>query len=186
MILLELFWNFFLIGLFTYGGGYSSIPLIEHYVIETRGFLTAVELNHVFAVSEMTPGPFSLNAATFVGARVAGIGGSIVTTLGFITPSFLIVIILSLVYVSFRENIILKNVFMILNACIIAALSSTAINIICSAIFKAGGERAVSSIDIKAVILFGICCLALHGIKGRKLSPTYVILGAAVAGALIY
>lgn len=186
MILLELFWNFFVIGLLTFGGGYSSMAMIEEYVVNANGYMTHSDLNHVFAVSEMTPGPFSLNAATFVGGEVAGTGGAVIATIGFIMPSVIIVLLLSVFYVSFKENRIIKNVFMILNTCIIATLSATAINIITSALVKTTDDVSFGNIDIKAVILFGICCLALVGIKGRKLSPIFVILGAAVAGAFIY
>ncbi len=162
------------------------MPMIEDYVVRSRGYLTSDELNQVFTISEMTPGPFSLNAATFVGGKVAGIYGAIATTIAFVLPPIIIVIILTVVYESFRENKFFKNIFMILNTCIIATLTATAINIICAAVFKTNGDMLVANFDVKAFILFGIFSLSLFGIKGHKLSPTYVILASAVAGVLLY
>ena len=95
--LLLLFWTFFKIGLFTIGGGYAMIPMIESEVI-SRGWLTETELFNFLAISESTPGPFAINMATFVGVNEAGIIGGIFTTLGVITPSIIIIILIFKVY----------------------------------------------------------------------------------------
>ena len=71
-VLLQLFWSFFQIGLFSIGGGYASLPLIEHQVVDVHGWLTASQLTDIVTISQMTPGPIALNAATFVGTRIGG------------------------------------------------------------------------------------------------------------------
>lgn len=87
MILWELYISFVMVGLFCVGGGYASVPLIQTQVIDIHQWLTMKEFMDIFAISQMTPGPIGINAATFVGTKVAGMPGAIVATLGFVTPS---------------------------------------------------------------------------------------------------
>ena len=101
--LLLLFWTFFKIGLFTIGGGYAMIPMIESEVI-AKGWLTETELVNFLAISESTPGPFAINMATFVGVNEFGILGGIFTTIGVITPSIIIIIIIYKVYEHARRE----------------------------------------------------------------------------------
>ena len=89
-ILLQLFISFFKIGAFSFGGGYAMLPLIKREVIEVHGWMTGAEFIDVLAISEMTPGPFAVNSATFLGNKVAGIPGSIVATFAVILPSFIV------------------------------------------------------------------------------------------------
>lgn len=91
----SLFWSFFKIGLFTIGGGYAMIPLMEAEVLTVHGWLTTSEFLDVIALAEMTPGPVSINAATFIGYRLAGVSGSLFATMGVILPSLLILLIFS-------------------------------------------------------------------------------------------
>ena len=94
MIYLELLWRFFRIGFFTVGGGYAMLPLMQQ-EIELNQWITQQEFIDIIAIAEMTPGPISINAATFIGYRVAGVFGSIVTTTAIILPSLLIILALS-------------------------------------------------------------------------------------------
>ncbi|MBQ7354570.1 MAG: chromate transporter, partial [Clostridia bacterium] len=109
MELLELFFCFFQIGLFSIGGGYVAIPLIESRVVEANGWLTAGEFADLVTVAEMTPGPIALNAATFVGNRLHGIWGGVIATLGCITPSLIIVGLLAVLYNKFRKLNVMQN-----------------------------------------------------------------------------
>ena len=93
-ILLQLFFSFAAVGLVCVGGGYASMPLIQAEVIDQHGWLTMTEFVDIFTLSQMTPGPIGINAATFVGSKVAGIPGSIAATLGFVFPSVFIVLFL--------------------------------------------------------------------------------------------
>ena len=94
MTYLTLFWTFFKIGLFTFGGGYAMLPLIQQYVLGF-GWLSEEELVNFVAVSESTPGPFAINIATYVGSSQAGVLGAFFTTLGVVLPSFIIIFIVA-------------------------------------------------------------------------------------------
>lgn len=95
ILLLELYWSFFKVGLFTVGGGYAMIPLMEAEVIRVHGWLSAAEFLDIVAVAEMTPGPVSINAATFIGYNMAGTAGALSATLGVISPSLILLLFLS-------------------------------------------------------------------------------------------
>ena len=94
---LELFWTFFKIGLFTFGGGYAMISLIEAEVGQKRGWITPEELTEVFAIAESTPGPIAINSATFIGRKAAGVKGAVCATLGVVLPSFFMILAISYV-----------------------------------------------------------------------------------------
>lgn len=107
--LIILFNTFFKIGLFTFGGGYSMIPFIEKEITQKHKFITSDELLDIFSISECTPGPISINCATFIGYKVCGFLGSLISTLGIVLPSFIIILILSLFFNSLKEfSIIIK------------------------------------------------------------------------------
>ena len=91
MIYLELFWSFFQIGLFSFGGGYASLPLIQHQVVELHPWLTMTQFSDIITISQMTPGPVAINSATFVGIQIAGLPGAIIATLGCTLPSCIII-----------------------------------------------------------------------------------------------
>ena len=102
MIYLQLFWSFLQVGLFSIGGGYAAMPLIESQVVQGHGWLTMNEFTDLITIAEMTPGPIAVNSATFVGIRIAGIGGALVATLGCITPSLIIVSVLAKIYYKYK------------------------------------------------------------------------------------
>ena len=95
MIYLQLFWSFIQIGMFSFGGGYAAMPLIQGQVVNTHEWLTMTEFTDLITISQMTPGPIAVNSATFVGMKIAGIPGAVVATLGCILPSCIIVTILA-------------------------------------------------------------------------------------------
>ena len=98
MIYLQLLWSFFQIGLFSIGGGYAAMPLIQHQVVDLHPWLTMTEFADIMTIAEMTPGPIAINSATFVGIQVAGIPGAVVATVGCVLPSCVIVTILACIY----------------------------------------------------------------------------------------
>ena len=104
MIFLQLFWSFFQIGLFSIGGGYAALPLIQAQVVDTYGWMTMTEFTDIITISQMTPGPIAINAATFVGIQVAGLPGALVAMLATVLPPFIILSIVSLFYAQFRDN----------------------------------------------------------------------------------
>ena len=88
MLYLQLFWSFFQIGLFSIGGGYAAMPLIQNQVVDLHHWLTLSEFTDLITISQMTPGPIAINSATFVGIRIGGVGGALVSTLGCILPYY--------------------------------------------------------------------------------------------------
>ena len=108
MILLDLFWTFFKIGLFTFGGGYAMLPLIQAAVAD-HGWLSTEALLNFVAVSESTPGPFAVNIATYIGSEMGGIPGAACATLGVALPSFLIILIVARCYERFRASRIVSQ-----------------------------------------------------------------------------
>ena len=103
MIYLDIFISFFQIGLFSIGGGYAALPLIENQVLEVHKWLTIEEFADLLTISQMTPGPIALNASTFVGTKVAGLSGAVIATIGCVTPSCIIVLILSYFYFKYKS-----------------------------------------------------------------------------------
>ncbi|MDE6589925.1 MAG: chromate transporter, partial [Oscillospiraceae bacterium] len=98
MTYLELLWSFFQIGLFSIGGGYAAMPLIQHQVVDVHPWLTMTQFADVMTIAEMTPGPIAINSATFVGIQIAGLPGALVATAGCVLPSCVIVMTLAYVY----------------------------------------------------------------------------------------
>ena len=110
-ILFDLFLTFAKIGLFTFGGGYAMISMIEHNCVEKKQWITHDEMMNITVIAESTPGPIAINCATFTGYKKAGIAGSVVSTLGMIVPSFIIIFIISMFLDNFLEFTIIANAF---------------------------------------------------------------------------
>ena len=109
--MITLFWTFFKIGLFTFGGGYAMLPLIESTCVEKLGWITHEEMMQITVIAESTPGPVAINCATFVGSRRRGVPGAITATLGVVLPSFVIILLISMFFRRFAEIPLVVNVF---------------------------------------------------------------------------
>lgn len=177
MIYLEIFWSFFQIGLFSFGGGYAALPLIQEQVVDAKGWLTMTEFADVITISQMTPGPIALNAATFVGIGVAGLPGAIVATLGSVTPSCIIVLTLAMVYYKYKELNWMKAILKGLKPAVIGLIASAGFSILLFSLWN--GEV----IDIVAIIIF---IAALFVLRKWKMNPIHVMLGAGVVGFITY
>ena len=110
-ILLDLFLTFAKTGLFTFGGGYAMISVIEHNCVTGKGWLTHDEMMDITVIAESTPGPIAINCATFTGYKMAGVAGAVVATLGVVTPSFLVIYLISMFLDRFLEWTIIANAF---------------------------------------------------------------------------
>jgi len=110
-ILADLFFTFARIGLFTFGGGYAMIALIENHCVERKQWITHDEMMDVTVIAESTPGPIAINCATFTGYKKAGVPGAIVATLGMVVPSFLVIYLISLLLDNFLELTVIANAF---------------------------------------------------------------------------
>ncbi len=172
MLLLSLYWTFTKIGLFTIGGGYAMIPLMEAEMINRSGWLTAAEFLDIVAVAEMTPGPVAVNAATFIGYRLAGVPGSLLATLGVITPSLVILLLLGRFLMGVIQNPRSERFFKGLRPALIA--------LILTAAFSLGQEALV---DLATILIFaGLLLLSLV----RRVNPLYLIGLGALLGLILY
>lgn len=185
MIYLELFWSFFQIGLFSFGGGYAALPLIQSQVVEIHSWLTMTEFSDIITISQMTPGPIAINAATFVGTQLGGIAGAIVATLGCVAPSCVIVLILAWAYYKFRSLSTVQGVLQGLRPAVVAMIASAGLTIVLLAFFGSSQWKNLpgASLDYIAVGIFALCLLVL---RKWKINPIYVMSGAGAAGLIFY
>lgn len=126
--LFELFYTFFKLGLFTFGGGYAMIPQIKEQVVEKKGWLTNDEMLEILAISESTPGPIAINMATFIGYRQKKVLGSIFATLGVVLPSLIILFIISLFFEAFLANKYVAYAFLGIKACVAFLITKAGID----------------------------------------------------------
>ena len=120
MIYWQLFVSFLQVGLFSIGGGYAAMPLIQSQVVAGRGWITLEEFTNLVTIAEMTPGPIVVNSATFVGNRVAGLGGALTATLGSILPSLVIVTLLAYLYYKYRGLSLMQGLLKGLRPAVVA------------------------------------------------------------------
>ncbi len=184
MIYLELLWSFLQIGLFSIGGGYAAMPLIQTQVVDLHPWLTMSQFADIMTVAEMTPGPIAINAATFVGIRVGGIPGALIATIGCVIPSCLIVMLLAFIYYRFRGLTVVRGILAGLRPAVIAMIASAGISLLITAVW---GQRSLpadlTSADLIAVGIFIIAFLLL---RLRKTSPIAVIFFSGLLGILCY
>lgn len=184
MIYLELLWSFFQIGLFSIGGGYAAMPLIQHQVVDLHPWLTMTQFADIMTIAEMTPGPIAINSATFVGIQVAGIPGAVVATIGCVLPSCAIVMILANIYYRFRGLTIVQGILAGLRPAVIAMIASAGISLIVLSFY---GQKTLpvdlSNVNYIAVFIFGA---SLFVLRKWKVNPIYVMAGAGITGALLY
>ena len=130
MLLLKLFFSFIQVGLFSVGGGYAAIPLIQEQIVNIHHLMTMEEFSDLITVAEMTPGPISINSSTFVGMRIAGIGGVLLCSLGCIIPSFVICFILAYFYYKYRTVGGVQTVLSALRPAVVALITSAGTSIL--------------------------------------------------------
>ena len=185
MLYLQLLWSFFQIGLFSIGGGYAAMPLIQHQVVDLHAWLTMTQFADIITIAEMTPGPIAINSATFVGIQVAGIPGARVATIGCVTPSCIIVTLLAYIYYRYRGLNIVQGILKGLRPAVIAMIASAGISLIILALY---GTRELpmdltAGLDIVALVIFTAALIVL---RVFKISPMKAMAGAGAAGLLLY
>ena len=184
MIYLQLFWSFFQVGLFSFGGGYASLPLIQEQVLKYHSWLTPTEFMDILTISQMTPGPIAINVSTFVGTKTAGIPGAIVATLGCVTPSCIIVLILATLYYKYKGLSMIQGIIKGLRPAVVALIASAGLSILLTALFnKEAFPIQLADINWIAVALFAV---SLFILRKFKMNPIHVMLLAGVAGVIIY
>ena len=181
MIFLQLFITFFKIGLFTIGGGYAMLPLIQS-EIERLGWLTNTELVNFIAVSESTPGPFAINISTYVGTQMGGLLGGICATLGVVMPSFIIILIIAAFFERFKDNKYVVGCMSGLKPAVIGLIGSAVVSIGATVFFPAAVSLSVFTTPqfyISLVLFLSMTVLAL-----KKVHPIIIICISAVVGII--
>jgi chromate transporter len=182
MIYLELFWSFVQVGLFCVGGGYASMPLIQAQVIDVHGWLSMREFIDIFTISQMTPGPIGINAATFVGMKVAGFLGAIVATLGFVTPSFILGIILAKLFFKYGNIGVIKGILNGLRPAVVALICSAGMSFIFLALFNTE-KMPINVADIDYLGLF-VLIVAFIAVR-KKVGIIKILAGSGVLGLIL-
>ena len=182
MIYLELFWSFVQVGLFCVGGGYASMPLIQAQVIDIHAWLSMSEFIDIFTISQMTPGPIGINAATFVGMKVAGFLGAIVATLGFVTPSFILGIILAKLFFKYGNIGMIKGILNGLRPAVVALICSAGMSFIFLALFNTE-KMPINVADIDYLGLF-VLIVAFIAVR-KKVGIIKILAGSGVLGLIL-
>lgn len=190
MIFFELFYVFFLIGLFTFGGGYAMIPMIQDVVV-SKGWITSEALTNFIGISEATPGPFAINIATFIGNQTGGVLGGICATIGVILPSFIIILLIAFLLKKFLKNKFVQGGLNGVKPVVIALILSTAIVFLVKLMLFQGGE--IYSVNVTfdkvsiALLLIIVGLLIIYKKKYKKsLNPIILILLCAGLGVVFF
>lgn len=174
MIYLSLFIEFFKIGIFSFGGGYATLPFLAH-MSQTYNWFSMPELSMMLAVSSITPGPVGLNVATFAGYKTGGVLGSIIATLAIMIPSFVIVIFISKMLKKFKDNFYVQSALYALRPAAAAMIGVVCLKLLKSSILIEN-IAAIKAIDLRAIALLVI--LILFSLKIKKDPLIYLLLGA--------
>ncbi len=182
MIYLYLFYTFFKIGLFGFGGGYAMLSMIQGEVVTRYGWLTAQEFTDIVAISQMTPGPIGINSATYVGYTVTGsVWGSVACTLAVILPSFILMLTISKFFLKYQKHPVVESVFKGLRPAVVGLLASAALVLMTRDNFGSPTEDTYNFV-VSCIIFL----IAFIGTRKYKLSPIGMIVACGLAGWILY
>ena len=183
MTYLLLFWEFFKTGLFAVGGGMATIPFLYD-ISDRTGWFTHAQLADMIAVSESTPGPIGVNMATYVGYLTGGVTGSVVATLGLVTPSFIVIMIVATIIAAFRDSKYVNGAFYGLRPASAAMITAAGVAVVKIAFFT-GGTVALAALSPKALILAAALVVLTRFInKTKSFHPIVWIAISAVIGVI--
>ena len=195
MIYLELFWGFLKVGLFSFGGAYSAIPLIRE-VVQQYGWLDDEMLTYMIAVSESTPGSLMVNLATYVGSERAGILGAAAATLAVVLPAFAVILFFSAVIKNAQESKknnlytkcgkYAKVVLSGLMPCIIGIILSTGVHMVVQNFAKAGAVFGIDTTSLLLTVMIAAVYFGAGKVLKRRISPITLIGISAVLGVVVY
>lgn len=181
MLLLQLFWEFFKTGLFAIGGGLATLPFLYD-LADRTGWFTAQQLTDMIAVSESTPGPIGVNTASYVGFLTAGIPGSVIATLGLITPSIIIILIIARFLTAFGENKYVKGAFYGLRPASTALIAAAGLSV-AQVVFIGDTSSVFTLLDWRALILAAVLLVCTRWVpKVKDLHPIVFIAFSALVG----
>lgn len=162
----------------------AAIPLLQNQVVNLNHWLTLTEFTDLITIAEMTPGPVSINSATFVGSRIAGIPGAIIATVGCVLPSCVIVSLLAWVYFKYKELTVIQGILTGLRPAIVGLIASAGLSILILAVW---GEDGFSlSIQIDNMVSVFLFTAAVFILRKWKPNPIFVMLGSGIIGGAIY
>ncbi len=164
----DLFWTFLKIGIFTFGGGYAMIPLIEREIIDNRGWIPRKEFLDLLTIAQSAPGPIALNTAVFIGYKNRGYAGALAALLGVALPSFLILLIVAIYFNNIRDNKIVDAAFKGMRPAVIALIMAPVISLM----------RPMKAMHIVLAIFFAVALWYL------AFSPVYLLLISAIIGVI--
>ena len=181
MIYLQLFWEFFKTGLFSVGGGLATLPFL-YGMGEKTGWFTTADVADMLAVSESTPGGIGVNMATYAGYTTAGVPGGIIATLGLITPSIIIIILIAMALDRFRKSGVVEKSFVLLRPCSTALIAAAGLSVFVLVLWKGGPMP----LDLTALGLMVVLWLLTNVVKPtKKLHPIVFIALSAVCGIVM-
>lgn len=188
MLYLRLFYEFFKTGLFAVGGGMATVPFLYN-ISESTGWFTTEELANMIAVGESTPGPIGVNMATYVGFTTAGIPGAIVATVGLVTPSVIIILIIARFLQQFRSNRYVDAGFYGLRPCSVALIAAAGMSVVVLSLLNTGLYQQTGNwMDLfrwKCILLAAVLLVCTRWVpKIKSLHPIVLILASAVIGAV--
>ncbi len=184
-IFLDLFVTFFLIGLFSFGGGMGMMTLIEQEVVIKHGWMTSEKLYQFIGISESTPGPIAVNIATFIGAEKGGILGSLCATLGVVLPSFIIILLISTFFKKFAKNRIVQTILSGVKPVILGLLFAMCIRVISTNIVGSFSYQGNYHFIWQALVITGVLAIVYFTfwkLKKKKLQPIIIIIIGALLG----
>ena len=182
MIYLQLFYTFFKIGLFGFGGGYAMLSMIQGEVVTRYNWVSSQEFTDIVAISQMTPGPIGINAATYVGFTSTGsIWGSVIATFAVVLPSFILMLTISKFFLKYQKHPAVESVFSGLRPAVVGLLASAALVLMNTENF--GSPTKDTYTFVSSVIIF---LVAFIGTKKYKANPILMIIACGIAGLILY
>lgn len=182
MIYLQLFYTFFKIGLFGFGGGYAMLSMIQGEVVTRYNWVSSQEFTDIVAISQMTPGPIGINAATYVGFTSTGnIWGSVIATFAVVLPSFILMLTISKFFLKYQKHPAVESVFSGLRPAVVGLLASAALVLMNTENF--GSPTKDIYTFVISVIIF---LIAFIGTKKYKANPILMIIACGIAGLILY
>lgn len=182
MIYLSLFWNFLKIGMFSFGGAYGAIPLIQEVVLK-NGWMDEAMFANMLAISESTPGPIMVNTATYIGSSQAGIPGAILATFGVVLPSFIIILLISTFLGKCMKSKAMQNILRGVRPCLMGMILATGIFMIYAILWK---ETSFDFVGLIILMILVSVIFLYQKRKQKEFSPILLIVVSAVLGVVLY
>ena len=171
--MLDLFFTFFKIGLFTFGGGYAMIPMIESICVEQNRWITHEDMMNVTVIAESTPGPIAINYATFVGCKKAGFPGAVAATIGVVLPSFIIIYLISMFLDNFLEITLIANAFQGIKIAVGILIVNAGLNML---------KKLPKNVLSRTILVCSLCAMLAIDIFSLRFSTISLMLAAGVVG----